>query len=63
MIRIEHEHSKIVYRVFCFKIIDYDKIEFAENGWKNKYLKGRKNCENKLISVNHIPKKVTYVRN
>ena len=32
MIRIEHEHSKIVYRVFCFKIIDYDKIEFAKNG-------------------------------
>ena len=34
MIRIEHEHSEIVYRAFCFKIIDYDKIEFAKNSWK-----------------------------
>ena len=34
MIRIEHGHSKIVHRAFCSKIIDYDKIEFAKNGWK-----------------------------
>ena len=26
MTRIEHEHSKIVYRAFCFKIIDYDRL-------------------------------------
>ena len=36
MIRIEHEHSKIVYPAFCLKIADYDKIEFAKNNWKNK---------------------------
>ena len=29
--------QKIIYRVFYFKITDYDKIEFAKNGWKNKY--------------------------
>ena len=32
MIRIEHEHSKIAYCAFSFKIIGYDKIEFAKNG-------------------------------
>ena len=37
MIRIEHEHSKIVYRAFFFKIINYEKMEFAKNSWKNKY--------------------------
>ena len=37
MIRIEDEHSEIVYRTFCFKILDYDKIELVKNGWRNKY--------------------------
>ena len=37
MIRIEIEHSKIVYRAFFFKIINYEKMEFAKNSWKNKY--------------------------
>ena len=32
MIRIKHEHLKIVYRAFCFEIIGYDKIEFAKKG-------------------------------
>ena len=31
MIQIEHERSKIVYHEFYFKIIGYDKIEFAKN--------------------------------
>ena len=34
MIPIKYKHSKIVYRAFCFKIIDYDKLEFAKASLK-----------------------------